>query len=98
MICDWFRRGRLVGEQRQPHAPLWVRLTAADLARYAGAAPLTPDLVREADAPTVLGMTPEQICQAVQAGNLLTYRIWHNHVWRWYIQRPPESIPNPTIT
>ncbi|MBK6433527.1 hypothetical protein [Candidatus Amarolinea dominans] len=47
MICDWYRRGRLVGEQRQPHAPLWVRLTEADHHRYSGAAPLTPDLILE---------------------------------------------------
>ena len=98
MICDWYRRGRLVGEQRQPHAPLWVRLTEADHHRYSGAAPLTPDLILEADAPSALGLSPEQIRQQVQAGSLLTYRIWHNHVWRWYIQRPPQPIPNPTLT
>lgn len=92
---DWFRRGRLVGEQHQPHAPLWVRLTKADHHRYCGAAPLTPDLILEADAPTALGLSPEHIRQQVQAGTLLTYRIWHNHVWRWYVQRPPQPSPNP---
>lgn len=95
MICDWHRRGRLVGQQRKVGAPLWIRLTAADHARYAGAAPLTPDLILEADAPTALGLSPEQIRQQVQAGTLFTYRIWHNHVWRWYVQRPPQPIPNP---
>lgn len=95
MICDWYRRGRLVGQQRKVGAPVWVRLTATDLVRYSGAASLTPDLLLEADAPAALGLTPEQIRQQVQAGTLLTYRIWHNHVWRWYVQRPAEPSPNP---
>jgi len=56
---------------------------------------LTPDLILEAAAPAALGLSPEQIRQQVQAGALLTYRIWHNHVWRWYIQRPAEPSPNP---
>lgn len=98
VICDWFRRGRLVGEQRQPHAPLWVRLTEADRYRYNGAAPLTLDLILEANAPATLSLSPEQIRQQVRAGALLTYRIWHNHVWRWYVQRPAQVIPNPTLT
>ena len=95
MICDWFRRGRLVGHQPKVGAPVWVRLTNADLSRYGGAAPLTPDLLLEADAPAALGLNPEQIRRQVQAGTLLTYRIWHNHVWRWYVQRPQQPSPNP---
>ena len=95
MICDWYRRGRLVGQQHKVGAPLWVRLTADDHARYDGAAPLTPDLILEADAPTALGLSPAQIRQQVQAGTLRTYRIWHNHVWRWCVQRPPQPSPNP---
>jgi len=95
MICDWYRRGRLVGQQPKVGAPLWVRLTAADHYRYSGAAPLTPDLIPEANTPAALGLSPEQIRQQVQTGALLTYRIWHNHVWRWYIQRPAEPSPNP---
>ncbi len=94
MICDWYRRGRLVGQQHKVGAPLWVRLTEADHHRYSGAAPLTPDLLLEANAPAALGLSSEQIRQQVQAGALLTYRIWHNHVWRWYVQRPPQPIPN----
>jgi hypothetical protein len=52
-------------------------------------------LILEADAPTALGLSPAQIRQQVQAGTLRTYRIWHNHVWRWYVQRPPQPSPNP---
>jgi DNA invertase Pin-like site-specific DNA recombinase/ribosomal protein L34E len=88
MICEWYRRGRLVGYQERKRTGVWVRLTAADLARYAGDAPLTPDLILEAQAPAALGLSPEEIRHQVQAGQLLTYRLWRNHVWRWYVQRP----------
>ena len=80
--------GRLPGAR--PHR----RLAAPyrdDRYRYGGAAPLTPDLILEADAPAALNLTPDEIRQQVQAGQLLTYRLWRNHVWRWYVQRPAAN-------
>ena len=91
MVCEWFRRGRLVGYQEHVRTGVWLRLTDDDRYRYGGSAPLTPDLILEADAPAALNLTPDQIRQQVQAGQLLTYRLWRNHVWRWYVQRPAAN-------
>ncbi len=55
MINDWYRRGLLVGHQRRPGTPLWVRMNPADIARYDGSAPLQPDLI---PLPDILASTP----------------------------------------
>lgn len=91
MVCDWYRRGRLVGYQERPRTGVWLRLTDDDRYRYGGSAPLTPDLILEAEAPAALELTPQEIRQQVQAGQLLTFRLWRNHVWRWYVQRPASN-------
>ncbi len=94
MVCEWYRRGRLVGYQERVRTGVWVRLTEDDLYRYGGSAPLTLDLILETDAPTALGLTPQEIRQRVQVGQLLTFRLWRNHLWRWYVQRPAAN-PQP---
>ena len=93
MITDWFRRGLLVGHQRRPGTPVWVRLTTQDQARYDGSASLTPDLIPLPEAAVVVGLTPEQMCSEIQAGRLLTYRLFIQNRWRWYVQRPVEVNP-----
>jgi hypothetical protein len=90
MIADWFRRGLLVGHQRRPGTPLWVRLTPQDQARYDGSTPLTPDLIPLSEAPTALQLTAQQISQEIRAGRLLTYRLFIQNRWRWFVQRPGE--------
>jgi DNA invertase Pin-like site-specific DNA recombinase len=91
MVCEWYRRGRLAGYQERIRSAVWVRLTEDDLYRYGGSAPLTADLILEAQAPAALGITPQEIRQQVQSGELLTYRLWRNHVWRWYVCRPTAN-------
>jgi DNA invertase Pin-like site-specific DNA recombinase len=91
MVCEWYRRGRLVGYQERVRTGVWVRLTAEDLDRYGGAAPWSEALIPEADAPGTLGLSAEALRQQVQAGQLLTYRLWRNHVWRWYLRRPTAN-------
>jgi DNA invertase Pin-like site-specific DNA recombinase len=90
MIADWFRRGLLVGHQRRPGTPVWVRLTVQDQARYDGSTPLTPDLIPLSEAPAALHLTAQQIRQEIRAGQLLTYRVFSQNRWRWYLQRPLE--------
>jgi DNA invertase Pin-like site-specific DNA recombinase len=90
MIADWFRRGLLTGQQRRPGTPIWLNLTAQDRARYDGSATLAPDLIPLQDAPIRLHLTPQQLAQQVQAGQLLTYRLLIKTGWRWYIQPAPQ--------
>jgi DNA invertase Pin-like site-specific DNA recombinase len=86
MIADWFHRGLLVGRQRQPRAPLWVRLTDEDVARLDGSAALMADMVPLGEAPAALAMTEAQVRQAIRDGNLLAYRLLIRHRWRWYVR------------
>ena len=91
MICDWFRRGLLVGHQRRVGTPLWVRLTEEDLRRLDGSASLGPDMVTLQEAPAVLGLTKEQMGQEIREGRLLTYRLRIKNRWRWHVQLPAEE-------
>jgi DNA invertase Pin-like site-specific DNA recombinase len=94
MIADWFRRGLLIGQQRQIKAPLWIRLTHEDEQRLNGSASLQADMVALKDAPPALGMTLEQMRDEIRAGRILTYRLRINNCWRWYVQRPAQgAIP-----
>jgi DNA invertase Pin-like site-specific DNA recombinase len=91
MICDWYRRGLLVGHQRRVGTPLWVLLDNEVLRRLDGSADLLPDMVPVQEAPVVLSMTKEQMTSEIREGRLLTYRLFLNHRWRWYVQTPPRS-------
>jgi hypothetical protein len=95
MIAYWFRRGLLVGHQRKPQTPLWVRLTDEDRLRLDGSATLEPDMVHLSDAPEVLKITEEQMHREIRAGHLLTYRLMVKNRWRWYVQLPAQQ---PTLT
>jgi DNA invertase Pin-like site-specific DNA recombinase len=91
MIADWFHRGLLAGHQHRAYAPLWVRLTDRDVERYNGSTILAPDMVPFPKASEALGMTPEQLRDAVHSGQALTYRIWIKNRWRWYVQLSRDS-------
>jgi DNA invertase Pin-like site-specific DNA recombinase len=91
MIADWFRRGLLIGHQRQPKTPLWIRLTQEDEKRLNGSAALEPDMLPVKDAPAALGITLEQMREEIRAGRILAYRLLIHNRWRWYVQRPAEQ-------
>jgi hypothetical protein len=91
MIADWFRRGLLVGQQRQIKAPLWIRLTEEDERRLNGSASLQADMLPLKEAPAALGMTLEQMRDEIRAGRILTYRLRINNCWRWYVQPVPAE-------
>lgn len=97
MIVDWFHRGLIVGHQRQRRSPVWVRLTEQDALRYDGSASLSPTLVPLPQVTASLGMDQAQLASAVQAGQVLTYRLREGKQWRWYVQSlsqsPASSIP-----
>jgi DNA invertase Pin-like site-specific DNA recombinase len=86
VVCDWFRRGLLVGRQPKKHSPLWLRLTEADIRRYDGSTGWQEGMVPLADAPAAFHLSPADFRQRVQDGRLLTYRIHHENRWRWYVQ------------
>ena len=90
MVNDWFRRGLLVGHQQRPGTPLWIRLTAEDVARFDGSASLGPDMLPANEAPAALEMTAEQLHAHIRAGRLLTYRLHVGKRWRWFVQRPVQ--------
>jgi hypothetical protein len=35
-------------------------------------------------------MTPAQVRYEIRAGRILTYRLFINNRWRWYVQRPAQ--------
>jgi len=87
MINDWYRRGLLVGHQRRPGTPLWLRMDAAAIARYDGSAATDPDLIPLAQAPARLGLAPDQLAAAVHAGQVFTYRLRYGNHWRWWVKQ-----------
>ena len=98
VIADWFRRGLLIGHQRQPGAPLWLRLMPDDERRWNGSAELQPDMLLLAEAPAALGLTPLQMAEYIRSGQLLTYRLSIHHRWRWYVQAPGDSSIHTSYT
>jgi DNA invertase Pin-like site-specific DNA recombinase len=91
MISTWFRQGFLSGSQRQPHAPLWVRLDAHDLDRLHTPTP-SPGMIPYAQAPLLLNLSKEQICDTIRAGMLVPYRVRSGDYWKWFLL-PVESPP-----
>jgi hypothetical protein len=47
-------------------------------------------------APAVLRMTDEQMRQEIRAGRLLTYRLFIQNRWLWYVKIPAEQIARAT--
>jgi len=98
MIVDWFHRGLIVGHQRQRRSPVWVRLDEDDVRRYDGSASLLPSMVPLTQIQETLGLAPTQLACAIQAGQVLPYRLREGKQWRWYVQlidkgSPASSIP-----
>ena len=91
VIADWYRRGLLVGHQRQPGSPMWIRLSAQDEQRWNGSASLRPDLLPLADAPAALGLTCAQLAEQVRSGQVFTYRLFIRNCWRWYVEVPDHQ-------
>jgi DNA invertase Pin-like site-specific DNA recombinase len=96
MIADWFHRGLIAGHQRQPRSPIWVRMDDEDVRRYAGSASLAPSMVPLPQVEQTLGLDPAQLARAVQAGQVLTYRLRDGQQWRWYVQ-PLAQLPSSSI-
>ncbi len=92
MIAHWFHRGLIAGHQRQPRSPIWVRLADEDVPRYDGSASLSPSMTPLAQAQETFALDQAQMASAVQAGQVLTYRIREGRQWHWYV-RPSSSIP-----
>ena len=86
MIAYWFRLGLLIGHQRKPQTPIWVRLTGDDCQRLNGSFQLQDDMIAFPEAATELDLTPEQLREEIQSGRLLTYRLHVNNRWRWYVK------------
>jgi len=88
MIAYWFRKGWIMGHQRQPQAAVWVRLSDADFQRWSGAVEMQPDFISITEAPGILACTPQQLREEIQSSRLLTYRVRVNNRWRWFVQTP----------
>jgi len=86
MIADWFHRGLIAGHQRRRRCPIWVRMDDQDIRRYDGSVPLDPDMVPLPQVPETLGMSQDQLRDAVHNGQALTYRLREGRQWRWYVQ------------
>ncbi len=91
VISAWFRRGLLVGHQRQPGGAVWVRLTDEDLQRLDGSTPLRPDLVPMSEVARMLDIAAKQVSAEIRAKRLIPYRLFIKNRWRWYVQLPAEQ-------
>ncbi len=98
----WVQQGILQADQRVPGSVLWVRVTAADVARLDGSAPddglLTmPDLLAGGR------QTREGVWAAVRAGRYQVYRVRAGGNWACvFVKRIPHQddqriINHPTI-
>lgn len=97
MIVNWFHRGLLAGHQRQRHSPVWVRLAGEDLQRYDGSASRLPSMVPLSQIQEALGLDKTDLASAVQAGEVLTYRLREGKQWRWYVRPLEELLPASSI-
>jgi len=84
----WFKRGFLLGYQRRPGSPIWVRLNEHDRLRLDGSIPLQDNLVPYSQACTKLQLTQDQLFRALQSEELLAIRIRVGKLWRWFIAAP----------
>jgi hypothetical protein len=75
---------------------VWVRLTLQDRQRLDGSACLTPDMIPLAQGMAVLHLSPEQLREEIRAGRLLAYRLLIKNRWRWFVQRPVETVNSQT--
>jgi hypothetical protein len=86
----WVQHGVLAADQRVPGSVLWVRVTAADVARLDGSAPddglLTmPELLAGGR------QTREEVWAAVRAGRSQVYRVRAGGNWAWRFAPLPAT-------
>lgn len=91
MVSYWFRHGILVGHQRQPQTPVWVRLTEEDIRRLDGSTPPRPELVPINEAAHRLALTVEQVWEQIRAGRLVPYRLRIKNRWLWHVEAVPPQ-------
>jgi DNA invertase Pin-like site-specific DNA recombinase len=97
-LDHWRKWGFLHGEQRQADAPVWVRLTADDVARIDGTlAAQGCGQWRLRQAQAILGLTEEELWEKARREELIAYRARVADHWEWRIS-PAESDRGPTPT
>src|SRR6185437_2416715 len=97
-LDHWRTWGFLHGEQRQADAPVWVRLTADDVARLDGTlAAQGRGQWRLRQAQAILGLTEEELWEKARREELIAYRVRVADHWEWRIS-PAESDRGPTPT
>jgi DNA invertase Pin-like site-specific DNA recombinase len=91
-LDHWRRWGFLHVEQRQPDAPVWVRLTADDLARLDGTfAAQGCGQWRLQQAQAQLAITQEELWEKARREELIAYRARIGDHWEWRISPAPTS-------
>ncbi|MBI3968527.1 MAG: hypothetical protein HY329_23070 [Chloroflexi bacterium] len=85
-LDHWRRWGFLHAEQRQAGAPVWVRLTADDVARLDGTlAAQGCGQWRLQQAQAILGLTKEEFREKARREELIAYRARVADHWEWRI-------------
>ncbi len=90
----WVRQGILHADQRAPGSVLWVRVTAADVARLDGSAP-DDGLLTMAELLTTGHRTRDDIWAAVRAGHYRVYRVRAGGNWAWRFEPVPDAPTAP---
>ena len=91
MVSYWFRQGVLVGHQREPQTPVWVRLMEEDIRRLDGSTLPRPELVPIDEAARRLALTVAQVWEQIRAGRLVPYRLRVKNRWLWHIEVIPTQ-------
>ncbi len=98
-LLHWLKLSVIQGEQRVKDAPLWVRLTAEDLARLDGTlAAQGYGRWRIREAQGELDLSKEEIWQQVREGRLIAYRARVADHWEWHFDRAEVGHPTSAIS
>lgn len=93
LIQLWAQHGVLACDQRCRYSKLWVRLTAADIARLDGSAEVSalPTLSMVAQ---TTGLGREEIWAKIKAGNYVAYRTPRGRgQWEWRLDETTHPVP-----
>jgi DNA invertase Pin-like site-specific DNA recombinase len=95
-LDHWRKWGFLHGEQRGADAPVWVHLSADDVARLDGTfAAQGRGQWRPRQAQAILGLTEEDLWEKARRKELIAYRARIAEHWEWRIS-PAETDRSPT--